>query len=316
MDKSKLNYPVPYDETWDISDSTKVQTFMNCPRRYFYEYVLGWRLEGGNLHLVFGKAIHEAMEILMYDLSPQAQSNAIDIFMTIYRGEFPDESTDSDRGVKTPIKGLEAITGYAAKYNSIDSFDSVRTEIAGTVPINDEDFLTFRIDAIIRDKDGVWLMDHKTTSRVSQVWMDQWSMSFQLGTYSHVLYSLHEADEVWGAKINGIALYKKGVEFLRVPVKKSPEMMQSWLFNANHWMDMINKEFSRLSQSTDSHSVLEAFPQNTGSCGSYGGCPYLDFCMAWPNPLRRADAIPFGFKQEFWNPKTHNEEGAKEVVKI
>jgi ATP-dependent helicase/DNAse subunit B len=51
--------------TWEVQDATKIQAYMNCPRRYFYEYVLGWRAERKNVHLEFGNGWHVAMETLL-----------------------------------------------------------------------------------------------------------------------------------------------------------------------------------------------------------------------------------------------------------
>jgi len=57
---------------------------------------------------------------------------------------------------------------------------------------------------------------------------------------------------------------------------------------------------------------MMAFPMNTESCGNYFGCAYHDFCLAWPNPLKRCDEVPQGMKVEFWNPL---EKSAKHEVK-
>ena len=50
--------------TLQTVDSTKINTFLDCPRQYFFTYVLGWRSDRPNNHLVFGQAWHEAMEHL------------------------------------------------------------------------------------------------------------------------------------------------------------------------------------------------------------------------------------------------------------
>ena len=52
----------------------------------------------------------------------------------------------------------------------------------------------------------------------------------------------------------------------------------------------------------DSDDVLSAFPMNTTNCSKYFGCPYFDFCTAWPNPLKRCNETPIGIEIEFWDP--------------
>jgi CRISPR/Cas system-associated exonuclease Cas4 (RecB family) len=52
-------------ETWQVLDATKLQTYMRCPRKFFFNYVLGWKSEIPSNHLVFGSAWHMAMEVLL-----------------------------------------------------------------------------------------------------------------------------------------------------------------------------------------------------------------------------------------------------------
>lgn len=59
-----LKFPIQPKPTWDIADSSKLKTFTTCPRMYFYEYVLGWRLDSPPIHTAFGSAIHAALEVL------------------------------------------------------------------------------------------------------------------------------------------------------------------------------------------------------------------------------------------------------------
>lgn len=313
MPKQKdLTLPIEYHHTFDVHDSTKLKTYMDCPRKYFYEYILGWRPEGGNIHLIFGSAIHEAFEILLQEgYGLDIVNKAFAAFEKSYFAEV-DKSKD-DHPTKNASKAFNALWEYVQTYATVDNFSDVRTEIAGTVPINNEDEMSFRIDAIIKDADGIYVMDHKTASRLSEQWTNQWTLSMQLGLYIHVLYCLYDKEDVWGAKINGIVLTKKSVDLCRVPVKKSPAQMLQWLYNVNEWMTRLKQDWLRLEASTPSHAVMQAFGMNTESCTKYFGCPYLPYCTSWPNPLQYADNPPIGFKVERWDPKQHNEEGAKEV---
>ena len=58
------DYPVPVSDCWSVLDPSKIKTFKQCPRQFFYEHVLGWRSKEPNLHLVFGEAWHQALEHL------------------------------------------------------------------------------------------------------------------------------------------------------------------------------------------------------------------------------------------------------------
>ena len=179
----------------------------------------------------------------------------------------------------------------------------------------------FKMDSIIERDGYVITREHKTGSVMNRQWADRWKLSLQVGTYIHVLNCMFSQDKVMGAEING-AFFKKGgrgsdgeVEFLRVPVRKTPEMMEDWLFTVGHYISDIEREIDRLMHVSEAYTVMPAFPKNTTACTDYFGCPYMDFCIAWSNPLRDADEPPLGFVQKWWNP-TENRERAKKVVEI
>ena len=72
--------------TWKITDPTKLNCFLSCPRMYFFEYILGWRPETPNNHLVFGTAWHAAQEyLLLHDYSVQSVMDAYNVMVREYR---------------------------------------------------------------------------------------------------------------------------------------------------------------------------------------------------------------------------------------
>ncbi len=94
--------------TWYILDSTKLGTAMQCMRKVFWEYILCWRPEYPNVHLIFGSAIHEALDVLhnakkdgkKVDSMPIIEE-AYDAFLIYYREYFMAEQ-DEGNGVKVP----------------------------------------------------------------------------------------------------------------------------------------------------------------------------------------------------------------------
>ena len=291
--------------TWKILDSSKWTTFMDCPRRYFWEYVLGWRSDAPNNHLEFGTAWHDAMEYLLLNgYSDECVIGAFDKFLAHYRDHFP-ESSDELYDPKTPRNALKALSLYAERYLSdLRDFEVLYTEAAGTVPVNEVQVLHFRLDSICRDTQGRhFSLEHKTGSRLSRFWTDQWPLSPQVGTYTHVMHCLYPSNDVWGVKINGTFFQKTKIDFSRIPIRKTLSQMQQWLWNVNWWADQIAWQFESLTGHCSADDpVLMAFPQQPGVCTKYFGCPYHDFCLAWPNPLQHLDEIPAGFKYDFWDP--------------
>lgn len=299
-------------ETWKIQDATKIQCYMDCPRKYFYEYVLGWQNEAPNIHLEFGSAWHLAMEhLLLNGYDDVAILGAYEKFVSYYR-QFFSELMEDQYHPKTPAMALKALLGYALEYKH-DRHKTLYTEIAGTIALSERHTLTFKMDSILETADGIKSREHKTGSQLSRPWTDQWALKMQTGVYNHVLCCLFGPENVWGVEINGTIFSKREVKFQRVPARRTIAGMESWYYNAISWLDDIARDFDALNSCSENDSVLHAFKQNTESCTKYFGCAFHDYCMAWSNPLQHVDQLPIGFVQRYWNPK---EEEAKHTFEI
>ena len=298
-----MNYPVPEHRTWQITDSTKLKEFAACRRAYFFRYVLGWNPVGPNIHLIFGSAWHEAMEqLLQTGYGENSLMLAYQRLETYYRKFFP-PNLDEVNFPKTPGRAIEALVQYCDLYKGEPEREEVLyTEIAGTVPITENKKLHFRQDSIIRTEDGIISREHKTGSTLSRMWRDQWELSFQVGTYLHVLYCNYPEEQVNGVQINGTIFNRTKTQFERVPVYRSPANMKSWFWMVKDLMNLLSYEFERLTNCTDLDPILYAFPQNPESCTKYFGCAYRDYCGAWANPLQHIDQVPIDFEVDFWDP--------------
>jgi hypothetical protein len=322
MDYKNLDLPVPYHPTFDVIDSTKIKTFLTSPRRYFYEYILGLRSEEPNVHLIFGSAWHKAMEVFSNNvgryLDDEVMEQACDAFTERYREDYPDPLTDFDNGNKTLANAVSALVQYAATWKR-DDFEVLWTEIAGTVPVSPERVLHFKMDTVFRDKEGdVWSLEHKTASRRMQTWETAWGTSPQVWTYTHALRAWL-GKEAKGVKINGAIIRDKSCDFVRIPVRKSNDMMQVGLEFMNHVLDQIDWNMLRLAEDKADARTMYSFPCNADNChGKFGmACPFHDFCNLEPNPIRRFHerGCPSGMRIEHWDPR-RGEETAKKVIHL
>lgn len=309
--------------TWKINDATKLTEFQECPRKYFYKYVLGWKPEIPNNHLVFGTAWHKAQEYLLtHDYSVQSVIKGHEEFLKEYRKELGPE-TDNMFTPKTPDNALVVLNAYAKKYGGeLEKWEPLYTEIAGKINLSDDQVLHFRMDSILRHrtKKTIKSIEHKTGSSTWN-WEIQWPLSNQNGTYSHVLNCLFSPDEVEGIVFRGTIFiknaspkawaqlaegspltYKQPFDFIEYPAKKSLDQMQTWLWNTLFWLDQLKWNFQLLSDAKEEDPVLYAFPLNPTACTKYYGCEFLDYCQAWQNPLQKCHEPPLGFKEDHWNP--------------
>lgn len=300
--------------SWSIHDATKIQSYMDCPRSYFYQFILGWRPEAPNIHLEFGSAWHLAMEhLILHGYSDVSILEAYTKLEIYYRQFFP-ELLDDAHHPKTPAMALKALLEYAREYAG-ETFTPLYTEIAGTVSLTDKIVLHFRMDSILETLDGIKSREHKTGSQLSRPWTDQWSLKMQTGVYNHVLYCLFPPDKVWGVEINGTIFSKKNIQFVRVPARRTLQAMEVWYWNTIWWVEEIVNDLELLMECKEEDTVLKCFKMNTESCTKYFGCNYHDFCVAWPNPLARCSEIPMGMKVEYWDPAAE-EVDAKKIFRL
>ena len=329
------NGPVPSHETWDVHDPSKVQEFLVCPRKYFFKYILGWNREGKNINLVFGEGIHKAMEVLLINLkekgySPEVIIEAYNAFLSFFRESFsPDDDKiiqETRQAAKTPSYVMDALLAYAVRWEDEDREKEVLyVEEAGTVPVSSRHRLHFRIDSVLRDKNGlIRSMEHKTGSYMSQAWRDQWLTKNQILTYTHVLMCEYGPDQVWGVEINGFIAGKgtkayveqngTGYQFERIPIRKKREAMNAWLWEMNHHLDMIQWNIDQLLKSSPNDRVMTAFPKNTESCIKYNRpCTFLPYCSAWGNPLKYANVVQPGLVKKWWDPRDYREKAGRVV---
>ena len=305
---------VELHNTWNIIDSSKIDTFKTCPRKFFYEYVLGWRSETPNHDLIFGEAWHRAREHQLLNGYNDIQG-AYEKFINYYREYFSPE-TDELYLPKVPATVLLALQKFAEeRFMDLEDNELLYTEISGSVPIAEDKVIYYRMDSVLRSKitGKIFSWDHKSAKKFNKQWSEKFHLSTQNGTYTHCMYCMYPIEEVAGLEFCGTAFQhlkraSQGrpagyhVDFLRVPAFKTPDQMSTWIWNVNVVYDMIMDEFEYLSDCKEGDQVLESFPMNTTSCMNYFGCQYHDFCLSWQNPLQYANEPPLGFKQEFWDP--------------
>jgi hypothetical protein len=93
--------------------------------------------------------------------------------------------------------------------------------------------------------------------------------------------------------------------FVRVPIDRKPEMSNVWLWNVNNWIESLNEDMYILQNMDDGDVEMDNMPcfrQNPESCTDYWGCPWMELCLNWANPLKFAHTPPIGYMVEYWDP--------------
>lgn len=318
-----MTFPLIHHPEWDILDSTKLDEYISCHRKYFFTHILGWQSDKPAHDLYFGECWHIAREHqLLYGYDDIA--GAYNKFENHYRKQFSVE-TDALYKPKVPQAVLIALMRYANErssdlvLNRVVEIGGVKmTEISGKVPVDEKRFLHYKMDSIMErvGDEMIFSWDHKSTTEKwfnDTRWDEEFHLSIQNGTYTHCLYCQFPIERVLGVEFckvgfgylergsrNRSAGYHAGIR--NVPAFKTPEQMNTWLWNVNDILDDIERDMDRLHHCKEEDAVMQAFQLNPKSCTSYRGCPFHDFCLAWQNPLQHAYAPEIGFRVEFWDP--------------
>lgn len=153
---------------------------------------------------------------------------------------------------------------------------------------------TGRIDLVIHDRGGLWVVDHKTTSRGGAEFHDSFNLSLQTRGYALACHKL-------GIPVTGLILNAvigrpptktgTGIEFLREPYVYSPDLIAdaeaSLISHITHFVHCLSTGY---------------FPQTSLSFISpCVKCGYRDNCRL-PRSQRAADLASDSYCDVTWNP--------------
>lgn len=309
----KLLDLVPEQESWKIIDSSKLTTYMSCPRKFFFRHVLGWDSVAPSNDLVFGTSWHYSAEhLLRAGYSEKTLKEAKLLFLYSYRQNF-EEETDELFVPKDPATAVKALESYFLKFAESDmqNFSVLHTEVGGAALIGPDMPMYFKLDALLFDeRRGMYVcLDHKTSKYKMFNWAETWDQSPQMQFYSHVLRCLY-GNKPQEMRIRGSFFYKsKPAEFDETTVSPGDTKLESDLASLRSWYIRLLNEIDDMINEEDSNDeVMLSFPKNTLNCFNYNRpCPYLNVCSAWSNPIRNAnEEPPMSMEVRFWDPRNND----------
>ncbi len=317
-------------------DNSRISAYKSCPMQYKIRHKMGLTIDKLKPPLSFGGAWHEALAEMFNcfkalnnsggkpgpDFKAAVLKSSQDAFMKEWfvRG-MPDTS---DMAVmdqlypRVPGIAFELLNYYLeVKYDWLLSVKVLEVERPFVVPLFETNthriFLIGRKDAVIETSDGIWALEHKTSSLKAAKdkcmngqffqwkFLNMWGMSPQVNGYTYSL-KLEYGSRAMGVYILGYLVHKDiattlpsyGVEnmFKTIPVYKSDDVLESWHLDTQHWVrQMIESE------------KQDYYPHNESGCShQYGDCEFKgDLCELTADPTKLA-IIPPAFKEEFWEP--------------
>lgn len=322
-----------------VLDNSTVSCFRDCRRRALYRYVKDWTKDGPEpASLAFGQGWHNGLDALykLYYTTRDETSKlfkaewpkikASDAFLetiadTAYKAfleewtdagypetpSFEDLAADPKR---TPIRAKNMfIQYYLDMMHIMDGWSLIASEAPFIVPLDDTETKYWyggRTDKIIASEEGLWLVEHKTSSLYSKssgfqsAFSDSFSPNSQIEGYMFALHWLKARGEIKsdlpivGVIVDAALVHKTQFYFKRIPIYYDERLVTQWYEEVIQYVHEFDQTLEN-----------GKWSRNTDSCqGKYGCCQFVDVCRMYPdhNPLLANNQPPQGFTERAWTP--------------
>lgn len=299
-------------------DSTSLGWFKDCPRKYQYSMIEGWR-EGGNtsVHLKFGLVYHSSLEHYdhcraMQQTHEQALQNAvhaalIDTWEACSCNGLLSQCPDCDgKGGNPWQSGHSAKNRFSLIRSIVWYIDQFKDDPAATVileggepavelsfkfpagfQVSDTDIvLTGHLDRIVEFQGFYYVTDRKTTgTTLGQFYFENFDLDGQMSQYTLagqvVLKSPIKGVMIDAAQVAvGFSRYSRGFTY------RTPAQLEEYLQNTQIWIAQAH-----------AHADAGHWPLNERSCRL---CAFKGICSKDPSVRERF--LESDFEKRHWNP--------------
>lgn len=292
--------------TWD---STMLGLLKECPRKFYFQIILGYQPRGLNVHLQFGLLYHAALE--RYDHARASGSDHDSATLVMVKWALEASGTRDESGVFVPWVSdnefknrytlLRSVVWYVEEYKDSPlstvilhsgkpavelSFNFSAFSVADE-PVS----LCGHMDKLVQDTTGtIYVADHKTTkNQLNAQFFGSFSPHNQFSLYSLAGKVILDQDPLHGVLVSGAQIAVGFTRFERRPIPRPPSVLAEWLAESKTWI-----------ASAREYALADHFPGNDKSCHNYGGCAFQKVCST--SPSHRKQWLATDFAKWEWNP--------------
>ena len=311
-------------------DSTMMLCFRACPRRFYYEFILGLRPAAVSVDLHAGGCFATALERYYEAIYLEGASNDVALQRSLgaYLAAWGDFEPIKDTP-KTKDRVWEAVEDYFKMWSpatdpvqpfrdgtgkpameftfgipllpAVDATISMEKDKAFPLhPVTGQPFIyAGRFDMLGVKNNRVRWRDEKTTKSIGSDWSEQWDLRSQFIGYTWALQQ--SGIKCDGGVVRGIGILKTKINLVEAEKIYSDVLVQRWL-------EQLRRDLWRLRRAWDEgywdFNLADA-------CTSYGGCAFRLPCSS-DSPERWYA----GYNVRRWNPIQKNPiaEAPKETV--
>ena len=288
-------------------DSSSLNEFKICPRRYYYSIVMGRQPQAESVHLTFGILMHRAIEDYhkaraVGTLHEDALRSVVHWVMKATWDRTHNRPWASGDKYKNRNTLIRTIVWYLDKHAE----DVLQTVIlqggkpavelpfemdSGYTAFTGEQFiLCGKLDRIVTYKSNYFVADIKTTQNtIGDYFFKKFNPDNQMSMYS-LAGLLAFNIPVEGVIIDGCQVATDFSRFERAFIERSDFQLHEWQQNLGYWLINLNQCAER-----------NVWPMNDSACTMYGGCPFRAVC-AQANPTAAMRVLEGSYRSRTWDP--------------
>lgn len=299
-------------------DSTSLDTYCQCPRKYLLSIREGWRPKIGDATLLYGQCRHAAHEAYAKARAlGQSREDALDraVQIALEQSWEPQNLDDlaalgpkDARNKRTRANLVRSVVWWDDEFGDDDTVQTivlpdgrVAAELSWTLPLpimapdGSTYLLCGHFDRLVTFCGSNYVGEFKTTtSALSGFYFARYSPNTQVSNYTFAGQTLLP-DGVKGVLIEAEQVGVGFSRFERHYAHRSRQEVSEWFDTACEWIKRAELDASKLAVGDPS-----AFPMNQSACGNYGGCKFRGICSKAPSV--RQGSLEADFKREFWDP--------------
>jgi len=270
-------------------DYTMLSTFLRCKRRYYYRMVRNLVGKKPPTAAEFGRCIHMALDDWY---KSKDDKKAIEIFANAFK----EDPEDDKRTIAIGTKMLEIYFSQYANQN----ITVLASELSFDLPTPAHESIRYigRIDKIIEWDGAVYVMDHKTTSRLGFTFFYKIKPNMQFVGYVWAAQQLGQ-DRCSGVVLDAL-LVAKGLLTSSARAKLTPVARDIATYSVDDIAEWKEDVASLLDDIAGCYQK-DKWCRNTEGCTDFVECPYRRICKE-DRAIREA-IIKQDYKEECWDPR-------------
>lgn len=314
-------------------DYSSLSTYLTCPRKFLYKYILHLRNPRPSIHLVFGSCWHYGLEVVYQaeqedpNLKPaDATKLATAAFNLLWSIEGAPYWKDEDAIFpKSPGHAANVYHAYFKRFLKLDQNESKVLSVESPFAIHiSEDLPNYigRFDLLrtIRKTGTIKIIDHKTTNALYKTAGSDFEMSFQ--TIGYLTAARIFYDSIPTIEYGSSIFRKADTEFIRYTINKRVQSSNQFLHELNFYMQEILQNLNILEEDKlsclDRNDLMNCFHRRPGlACTAFfKDCSFFDLCKLRNNPLLWLDKPPQGYIIHEWDPETHEADLKQKIKEV